>query len=338
MLTERRELILKVIVSEYVDTVTPVPSELIVHKYQLGVSPATVRNEMVRLEEEGYIIRPHTSAGAVPTDKGYRFYVQHLAGSFELSREERLAIKQLFQQVEHEIEEWIRLAATVLARTIASAVVVTFPQSSECHYRHIELVSLQKFLVLMVLLLKEMRAKQRLITVDRPVTQEELLAISNKFNSFFEGMTHHEIYQKQAQFSTLEKQFADTVLLTMQREDKLKMASSYLDGLRHLLNQPEFYHSNKVPQMMNLLEERNKLMDILSSFISEDDIQVIIGRENKEEALQECSMVLGRYGIPGEVQGIISVFGPTRMHYGKAISSVRYVSSLMNKLVEEVWS
>src|SRR4030043_2490071 len=139
-LTARREAVLKIIVSEYIATAVPVASETIFRNYRLGVSPATIRNDMAYLEEEGYIARPHTSAGSVPLDKGYRHYVKSLANKAELSMEEQYRIRELFRQVEEEFEQWLKLAATIAARLVRNAALVTLPKPRQCRFKRLELV------------------------------------------------------------------------------------------------------------------------------------------------------------------------------------------------------
>src|SRR4030043_262467 len=160
MLSERRGIILKIIVSEYTTSGIPVASEGIARRYALGVSPATTRHEMAHLEEEGYISRPHVSAGGVPSDKGYRYYVEYLIKEAKLSDEEQHAIQQLIYQAEQELEEWAHLAATFLSQRLKGIALVTLPRASVCHFRHLDLIALQECQVLFVLLLKEGEIKR----------------------------------------------------------------------------------------------------------------------------------------------------------------------------------
>jgi heat-inducible transcriptional repressor len=204
MLTKREERILKVIVGEYVSTAMPVGSESIAHKHELGVSPATIRNDMACLEEEGYITHPHTSAGRIPSDKGYRYYVESLMEEMELPPPEQRTIRHLFHQVETDMEEWVQLAAAILSRVARNLALVTFPKASLSRLRHMELVTIQEFLALLIVVLKEAKLKKQILPLDQATSQEGLSMIANKLNAAFEGMTSWQIAAKRLELSPLE--------------------------------------------------------------------------------------------------------------------------------------
>lgn len=332
MSSQRKGNILKAIVAEYIATATPVASEYIARKYSLAVSPATIRNEMARLEKEGYITRPHTSAGAVPSDKGYRYYVESLIEEAKLPEVEELTLRHLFQQVEQEFEEWVRLAVGVLAQRVRNVVLITFPRAAECRLRHLDLVALQEFLALLILVLEEARLKRHLLTFGQAVSQEELTLIANKLNTFYRGLTWEQIYDQEIALSPVEEQVTEAVLQLMQNEDR-QQEDFYLDGVRYLLSQPEFAKSEKMAKVIEILEEKSGIRAVLDSLRVSQGVRVSIGAENKEEALRECSLVLSSYGIPRGATGAIGVMGPTRMDYRRTIPSVRFLSSLMSELV-----
>ncbi len=337
MLTERKESILNSIVGEYVARATPVASEYIARNYGLGISGATIRNEMAQLEEGGYVNRPHHSAGCIPTDKGYRFYVESLVGDRELPLTEQRLLQHLFQQVERELEEWLRLAARLLAYLVHNVAVVTLPKAAECRFKRLELVVLQDFLALFILILREAKLKQKFLPFDRAITQEELGAISDKLNAAYLGLTRSQISAKAIGLSPQEEQVTEALLGLMQVEDEHGYEKPYLDGLRHMLSQPEFVQSNRMLSLMELLEERSLLEAIVPQGLSHEGIQVIIGGENKEEAMRHCSVVITQYGIPGEISGAIGVVGPTRMRYGHTISSVNCLSSLLSGMMSQLY-
>lgn len=336
MLSARRGLILKIIVEEYVATTVPVASEVIARNYTLKVSPATIRNDMARLEEEGYLLRPHTSAGGMPTDKAYRYYVESLLQEVDLPEEERLTIRHLFHQVERELEEWVRLASVILSRRVHNVAVVTLPQAKECRLKHLELVALQEFIVLLILVLREARIRKQLLTFEQVVSQDELTVVANKLNFRYAGLTSSQIRSREFRVSPAEKEITEIIVRAMEGEDERQHAELYLNGLRHLLRQPEFAKSSQALEILELLEEKSSLAATLSSLRGGEGVQVTIGGENKEQALQTCSLILSSYGIPQEARGIIGVIGPTRMHYEQAIPTVRYLSTLMSEMVSEL--
>jgi len=244
MLFPRTETILKSIVGEYIAKAIPVPSEVIARDYELGISPATIRNEMAYLEQEGYIFRPHPSAGSIPSDKGYRYYVESLKG-VGLPLAERRLISHLFHQVERELEEWLSLSATLIAQLVQNIAVVTMPKSVDCRFKYLELVALQDSLVLVVLVLRGARVKQQLITFDQSMSQPGLTAIANKLNAAYSGLTSSQILAKAIELSTSERRVTDCLVKIMQAEDEQEYEKPYLAGVHFMLNQPEFVHSQR---------------------------------------------------------------------------------------------
>jgi len=336
MLPPRTAKILNSIVRHYITEATPVPSQGISKDYGLEVSPATIRNEMAHLEEDGYIIRPHTSAGSIPSDKGYRYYVETLQ-QFELPPTEQRLISHVFHQVEKELEGWLNLTATLIAQLVHSMAIVTQLKPASCQFKHLELVSLQDRLALVVLVLHGAKVKQQLITFDQAISQLELTAITSKLNTAYSGSTHAKIVAKAMKLTADEQQVNDCLLKIMEIEDKQEYEEPYLDGLHFMLGQPEFDHSRRMLNLMELVEQRNLLRLITPSGLTDHGVQVVIGKENKAEAIQDYSVVISRYGLPEEAIGTIGVIGPTRMPYARAISAIDYLSSVLSGLVAELY-
>jgi heat-inducible transcriptional repressor len=332
MITARSGKILSYIIKQYITGAVPVPSQVIADKADLGVSPATVRNEMANLEKEGYLIRPHTSAGCIPSDKGYRFYVESME-NVTLPREEQYLISHTFHQVEKEVEAWVSLTATLLARLTQNVAVVSLPKSTDCKLKHLELIAVQDARALMVIVLDGAIVKQKLITFDEPVSQPSLSAISNKLNSVYDGLTSRQITGNKTELSSLEKKATEYLMEIMNSEDSKEYQEPYLEGWHFMLNQPEFAHSDLMRNLMELVERRGLLKVILPAKLSPSGIHVIIGKENQYEAIQNCSVVICRYGLPEEASGTIAVVGPTRMPYSHTIPTVYYLSSVLGQLV-----
>ena len=335
-LTSRREAVLSIIVSEYIATALPVASETIFRNYRLGVSPATIRNDMAYLEEEGYIARPHTSAGSVPLDKGYRHYVELLANEAELPLEEQYRIRRLFREVEEEFEKWLKLAATIAARLVRNAALVTFPKPRQCRFKRLELVALQEFVALMVLVLSEAILKRQPLSFEEPMTQERLTFMANKLNVSYSGLASSEILAKKLELTSEEEQVTEAVIDIMAAEDELEYEQPHLEGLRLMLGQPEFAQKDKMLSIMELMETKEWLSSALAQRSSQVGVQVVIGGENRDETLHDLSLVFSSYGIPGQVGGTIGVIGPTRMDYRRAISIVDYMSEVLSGLVAGV--
>ncbi len=340
MLTQRQSTILNAIIKQYIASAIPVPSEAIAGDYPDKISSATIRNEMAYLENEQYIVRPHISAGGIPSDRGYRYYVESLMQESELPLNEQRTIRHLFYQVEQQVEEWARLAATILSGEVMNIALVTLPKSNEAHLKHLEFVAVKDSAALLVILLQNAKIRQQLISFNRSVTQEELDTVSNKLNSIYRGQTGIQIrknYQENTNLSSIEKDILKTLVQTMDSEDR-QFGEPCLDGLRYFLNQPEFAHTKELWNIVEMLEERYLFKSVLSVLGGEGGVRVIIGDENSNDTLKKCSLVLGTYGIQEETKGVVGVVGPTRMQYQRVIAAVQYLCSIMDELVSGVYS
>ena len=335
-LTARREAVLRIIVGDYIATAVPVASEAISRSYQLGVSPATIRNDMAHLEEEGYVSRPHTSAGCIPLDKGYRYYVEALTEDAELPLEEQHRIRALFGEGEEEPDRWLKLAAALVARLVKNASLVTFPRPNRCRFGHLELVAVHEFLALLVLVLSETILRRQFLSFNEPVTQDQLTGLANKLNAAHSGSTSSEISGKKLEVSPEEERVTEALVEMMSAEDEMEYDQPYLEGLRLMLGQPEFTERDRMLSVMELMEARGWFGSMLSQWSSAEGVQVVIGEESRDEALRGLSLVFSRYGVPRRVSGAIAVIGPTRMDYRRAISTVGCVSEVLSDLVAGV--
>ncbi len=336
MLTQRRSAILNIVVAEYISTGLPVSSDTVARR-GLRVSPATIRNEMGEMEEEGYLSQPHTSAGRIPSDEGYRHYIESMIGHIQLSLVEQRLIRHQFHQVESEVEEWTHLAAAILSRAVRNVAIVTLPKPHEPRLKHLELVSLQEFLALLVLVLREAKLRQQVLALEEAVSQEELSASAQRINSACAGLTCSQIATKCLELSLLEEQVVGAVVQMMQVEEGEAYEEPCVDGLRHILSQPEFFSRSKLAAIVELFEQRSLLKSLLPQVLTGEGVRVVIGKENKQDVMQDCSVVITRYGIPGEVGGALGVMGPTRMQYDRAIPTVRFLSTVMSEMVAELY-
>ncbi len=335
MLTLRTKTILKSIVGQYISRATPVPSQSIINDRDLRVSPATIRNEMALLEHEGYIARPHPSAGSIPLDKGYRYYVESL-GDVQLPLSEQRLISHLFHQVEKELEDWLNLAATLIARLVQNVAIVSRPKAPACQFKHLEMVSLQEFIALVIIVFNGANVRQQLVTLDQIMSQAELAAIASKLSAAYSGLTRSQILAKEIKLSASEQQITDCLVKVMAYEDELEHEEQYLDGLHFMLNQPEFVHNQKMLSIMEMAEQRSLLRSIAPPEMADDRVRVIIGKENKTEVIHDYSVVIRRYGSE-EAAGTIGVIGPTRMPYARTIATVEYLASVLNELAAKLY-
>ncbi len=314
----------------------PVSSASVISDCMMDVCSATVRNEMVRLEQDGFIMRPHHSSGSIPTEKGYRHYVDALKDP-QLPQAERLFMDHLFHQVEMQLEEWLELAASLAAKQVHSVAMVTKPRPPSCRFHRLELVSLQGQRALLVLILRGAKVRQQLVTFARTMTQDELTVISNRLSEAYGGLCAAAIRAKKLELSADEQLVIETLSKIMQTEDNAENEESYMDGLHFMLEQPEFSRNLKAPAIAEFVEQQHLGRSVSPEELGEGDVRVIIGKENRDESLRDYSLVLSRYGLSDEALGTIGVVGPTRMHYDKAISAIRYLSAVMTHLMSELY-
>jgi len=333
MLTERRSRILRLVIEEYVDSAVPVGSEAIVRKYRLPVSSATIRNEMARLEEDGYVTHPHTSAGRVPSDKGYRYYIEDLMEERELTQEEKETIRHQFHQAGRDLEQWVHLAAAVLAQAVRNMAVVTTPRSPHCRLKHLELVSLHDLVVLVIVVLQDGRLLQQVLTLSEARRQDGLTVTGHRLTDLYKGLTASQLQRKPAELSALESEVRDEVNALMTSEDEGRYDQACLEGVSLVLGQPEFSRSEKMLGLLAVLDEYSLTRVLPLRSLAGEGVTVLIGGENREDALRECSLLVTRYGVPGSLSGALAVLGPTRMRYPRTISTVRYLGTLMSELV-----
>lgn len=338
-LADRRRRILNIVIQEYVQTAQPVGSSTIAQNYDLGVSAATIRNDLAFLEEEGLLTHPHTSAGRVPTDAGYRYFVQHLLTESELPHDERRAIRVQFKQARQELDQWLRLSTSVLARTSQSAALATAPRSAKSHFKHLELVGIHGTKVLLVLVLQDGTVKQQLLDLDEPMEQRELSQVSNELNDLLARANTEIVTTKSDLLSPFAGQVAVLIREIMERIDNHMSGQIYRDGLVQILEAPDFVGADHVRKIVRVFEQRTLLEQILGEYPDNaTDIQVVIAGEGRYAELQDISLVIGRYGNTDRATGIIGVIGPLRMPYGRSISAVRFVSGLMSEMVEDMYA
>ncbi|MCB0089121.1 MAG: heat-inducible transcription repressor HrcA [Caldilineaceae bacterium] len=336
-LTERQQRLLNIVIQEYTRTAQPVSSKAIAETGNLGVSSATIRNDLAFLEQEGLLTHPHTSAGRMPTDAGYRYFVQNLMADAELPIAERKRIRQEFSSVRQELDQWLRLSTTVLANASQSAALATAPRSSQSRFKHVELVAIRDTKVLLVLVLQTGVVRQQLLDLDLPMDQSELNMASNELNDRFVGATSTAIQKLHNSLSPFAKQVSVLIVDIMERHDSMAHRHFFRDGLAQVLDAPEFAASDNVRRIVQVLEERTILDQVVDEYSSANEIQVIIAGEGRYHELQEISLVLSRYGVDDQATGMLGVVGPLRMSYGRNIGAVRFVAMLMSDMVQEIY-
>lgn len=340
-LTERQRSVLRAVVEDYVLTAIPVGSKALVTRYGLGVSPATVRSAMAELEALGLLTHPHTSAGRVPSDLGYRLYVESLMREAELDSTDRLMIRHQFSQVQLTSTEWLRLAASILAGSTRSASVVTPARSRRARYGHVQLVALADGSRLLVLVLADGNVVQRRLdrgTLERELPdatldQAELDTAAATLNTELANLTAPQVRRRSSKLPPFAGRVAEGVANLLEEADSVVIEEVVTDGIVNVLEQPEFAEGSKLRPILEIIQRSDFLEQLVPLITRRGGVHVIIGRENSLDAMHEVSLVFAPYGAPDRALGLLGVLGPTRMRYPRAIPTVRYLSTLMNELI-----
>jgi heat-inducible transcriptional repressor len=343
-LEPRSEAILRAIIEEYVATAQPVGSQALVSRYHLGVSPATVRNVMAELETHGFLDHPHTSAGRVPTDKGYRLYVESITDAVSLAPVEQLMIRHQFGQIDYATDQWFRLAAATLATATHVAGIATAAKPPSCRIRRVDLAPAGPRTLSLVVILAEGPVRQVVLATERPYTTDEVEGASRTLAQLLAGRSARGAVNVLLELETagpsvdpiLVRATARVVQL-MHEFDASAVEDVFSDGLLNVMDAPEFARSETLRRVFGVLQDRAYLGDLMPQLTLSGKVHVIIGSENEHSGMHDVSLVLAPYGRAGRAVGVVGVLGPTRMAYPHAISTVRYVSGLMNELVDHLY-
>jgi heat-inducible transcriptional repressor len=334
-LTDRRAAILSFVVDDYIDNAEPVSSRALVDRHRLRVSSATIRNELARLEEDGYVTHPYTSAGRIPAERGYRHYVEALMSEQPVGEDEKRTIEHQFHQVESGLDDWLTLAATVLAGAVDNAAVVTRPHNRSCRLKHLQLVHLQNESALLVAVMDDGRVQQRILSLPEPATQDELTQRAERLNNRLADQDASEVRLAAENMSDREdSEIAAAVSVLI--EEHRAADEAFLQGLRAVLEQPEFASADRMLDAVEVLEayRLQRLLDSAQD-IEIGSTRVLIGSEHGDESMHDWSIVVSAYGAHDNV-GTVAVLGPTRMRYDRTIPRVRYFAALMSDIVADI--
>ena len=340
-LTERQKKLLLLIIRDYIESAQPVGSKRLVEHYHINISSATIRNEMAALTEMGYLRQPHTSAGRVPTEEGYRYFVSQMMNQAELPESVQATIAHQFHQSVPDVDQWMTLAASILAHQSQGVSVVTAPHTDKAKYKHVELISTQGRQVLMVLVLVGGEVSQQILTLAEPVSQERLSQTAARLNKLLAGLTVDAMSSLGARSDALDQDILSLIIQDFRRAANRVSGEMYTDGLTNVLAEPEFAESDEARRALRLFGERSTLQDLIARTALNSNVgglQVLIGGEGGWEELRQCSMVIARYGVPGLATGTLGVLGPMRMSYARTIPTVRFVAGLLSDLVNDTIS
>lgn len=342
VLNSRRQAILDVIVGDYIRTAAPVASQQIARRREVNVSSATIRNDMAELEELGYINRPHSSAGGVPVEPGYRFYAERHAGTARPSAAFGEMVQEVLSQHGLDFDGLARGAADVLAQSNRNLAIASAPHVVEERLKQLQLLPLHDRRALLVVVLESTQVLRQPIELPQNTTQEELHEVAARLNVGLQGRTAQQMPSAVAAGGANEAGSGISEVVTA--EAALLVANAvrgaarhpHVEGLRHLLGQPEFEDASRAREAVAVIEDANVLRHLVADDVASGDVHVIIGRENAPEQLRSYSVITSRYGRSDGISGVITVVGPTRMDYAQAMASVGYLAEVLGILVRRL--
>lgn len=353
----RGQIILSAIISEHLFTGEPVGSKVLAEKFAhtAGWSSATIRNIMSELEETGFVEQPHTSAGRIPTDRGYRFYVDNLLGILSLDNEDLRLINKELGLNELDISEkpdhLMERTSQLLSALSQNVGIVISPNLANDCLQHIQFVNLSDKRILVVLVSAPNIVHNKIIRLKETFTQEELDRTSRYLNVEFAGKTLSMIRAEILRLMHEEKALFDKLLQTAMilcsqsiESEKDNFGEIYIDGASNILTKPDFSNFERLRELLRTIEEKSRLMQILNECLGRDfsqkgNVQIVIGSENSNTSLQNCTLITAPYRIGnGDTIGTLSVLGPTRIEYARMIAIVSYVSKLLEKMMLDDYS
>lgn len=342
-LDERKKRVLNAIVESYISTAEPVGSRTIAKNHPFHLSSATIRNEMADLEDMGLLDQPHTSAGRIPSDKGYRYYVDQLMERYKFTIDEFVVLRSLLELKVDEIDLLIKEISSVYSRLTKYTIVTMTPSATKAAVKQIQLIKIEDYIMMLVVITNISKMKIKEIAASKPINSEKLNKISEFLNKYINGLVAYELSAKD--FSFIYNQFPEDVELIrqilayiMDSLDDIDNSDVYLDGTANILNYPEYNSNiNNAKQLLEFLDDESNIKKIFSPipFKRQKHVQVLIGSENQLDEMKNCSVVLSRYRIRGKQYGAIGVIGPTRMHYSKAISMLEYFANQFQSNLED---
>lgn len=337
---DRKEKILRAATDEYISSAEPVGSRTIARKYDLGLSPATIRNEMSDLEEGGYLQQPHTSAGRIPSVRGYRYYVDALMEQRPLTTEEEEQVRRDLDVRRREIDSLLNQTSRILSQMTNFPSMVLGPDLETAVFRHVQLLPLDESNVVVVVVTNSGRVAHHILDVTSSFSDGDLKHISAVLNNHLTGKTFGDLRstllsQIRSEVMAHDRFFEEvlrllTNALRPSREERLRV-----DGTVSIMEHPEFREVEKLKPLLALLSG-DRMLEMLSGTLSRGGVNVRIGDENELPDMRECSVVTSTYEVAGHPMGVIGVLGPTRMEYNRVVAVVEYVAACLSELISRM--
>lgn len=340
-LSSRNKQIFTSVIHEYILTAEPVSSRKIAKKYNLDLSPATIRNAMADLEELGYFYQPHTSAGRVPTEKGFRFYVDSLLENRELPLDTKKAIRKKYRKTPSRSADFLRETSKILSEFTHGTGIVMEPRFVDTVFRRIAFVFIATGRILAIFVSQSGFVQNRVIEIEEEnITKDDLEKFSRYLNETLSGLTLREVRYKILSEMRKEQNVYNTLLSRALRLGQSALGSNsdvevYVEGQTNLLDFPEFAEIERMKALFRAFEEKTILLKILDKALEQKGLQIFIGSENQLQEMEDCSFVLSPYSQEKNALGALGVMGPTRMNYNDIVPVVEYIAKLLSERLGE---
>lgn len=339
LLDDRKRKILRAIIDDYIDTAEPIGSRTIARKHELGLSSATIRNEMADLEEMGYLEQPHTSAGRIPSDKGYRLYVDRLMEIKQMNLEDIETIHKALDMKINELSQLIRQASIIMSKITKYTSMAITPQMDKSTLKAVQVVPIEPGKALVVVVINTGVAKNILIKIPEQAAPDFIIRLSHTVNEKLSGLTVQQINLPLIREIEREIGFSREIVMPILNGvaeciEQIDHAEVYLDGTTNILNYPEFRDVMKAKGFLDVLDEKEIVSRLLKNTANQEGnggISIRIGTENPFPEIQDCALVTTTYSVDNIVIGSIGIIGPTRMEYGRVVSSMNYIKQKMNE-------
>lgn len=338
-LNERFKKVLEFVVLDYISSAEPVGSRTICKRYGVPLSPATVRNVMADLEELGFLWQPHTSAGRIPTDKAFRFYVDEILNVQSLSQIERKKIRLTYRISKYDIPEIMRETSRILSGLSNYMGVVLAPKMASTIFKHIQFIRLGMDQILAVFVTSGGTVQNIIVYMDDDLSQHELDSMSRYLNEMLKGLTLAQVREK-----ILEEMKKEKVAYDRMMKQALKLGHRafggheekelYIDGQINILDEPEFANIDKMKSLFRAFEEKSILITLLDQCLAEEGVRITIGSESECREMEGCSLVSAVYGSADRTLGILGILGPRRMNYSRVIPVVEYTAHVLTQILE----
>ncbi len=338
-LDDRKKRILQAVVQDYITSAEPVGSRTLARKYDLGVSSATIRNEMADLEMLGYLEHIHTSSGRIPSSKGYRLYVDSLLPVQPMTEQEKDTINKWYQSKVQQVDQVFQETAKIISRMTRNVSLVLAPQLSTAAFRCMQFLPLDDHRVIAVLMTDAGFVENRIMEMPAGAAFEDFQRMAKVINETLAGHTLGAI--QGGSLKRIEKEIGDSDLyesalhLIDKALDSQKKERLYLGGTTEMLEQPEFHNVDKVKELLVMLEKDQLMKDILKAHLG-DGLTVSIGQENEYSGIKDCSIITATYHLDGELLGSMAVLGPTRMEYGRTMSLLNYMNQNLTEVIKRL--